>query len=330
MLAFVPSKAPWARMAVVTALALFLVLVPLLGTGYHYKLLTLVFMSIALAEAWNLLGGFAGYISFGHVAFFGLGGYATAILMAQLQWPFALAALGGSLIVALFALVLGTPLLRVRGHYFAVVTFAVGEVMRELANNLNFLTGGGMGLQVPLFPGGVLEQNRFFYFVMLALMAATIVTTYFVARSRVGYGLRAIREDEDVASALGVNVGLHKVAALVLSAFFVGVAGSIYAYWVTFLEPADLFSLNYSVNMVIMAVLGGSGTVLGPVLGAVVVMILNEVLWSNFLELHNAFLGLVLIAVVMLMPRGLLDFFRRDRKTSVLRTLRLNLQRYRV
>jgi branched-chain amino acid transport system permease protein len=202
--------------------------------------------------------------------------------------------------------------------------------MRELASNFNLLTGGGMGLQVPLFPGGVLEQNRFFYFVMFALAAMTIVATWLVARSRFGYGLRAIREDEDVASALGVNVHRHKLAALVLSALCVGLAGSVYAYWVTFLEPADLFNLNYSVNMVIMAVLGGAGTVLGPVIGAVVVLFLNEVVWSSFLELHSAFSGLILIAVVLVMPGGLLAFFQRSRQIGVRATLRANVRRYRI
>jgi len=325
-------KAAWTQPATFAVLALVLVtvlvIVPLFGSGYQYRMLTLLFMWVALAQAWNLLSGFTGYFSFGHVAFFGLGGYATGILMARLGWPFPAATAGGSLLAALFALVIGLGLMRVKGHYFAVASFAVAAAVRELVNNLHFLTGGGMGLQVPLFPGELLGQNRFFYFTMLALAVVTTLTAWLVARSRFGYGLRAIREDEDVAGALGVNVHVHKLFALVLSAFFVGLAGSIYAYWVTFLEPLDLFNLNYSVNMVIMPVLGGAGTVAGPVLGAAVVFFLNELFWSFFLELHSAFSGLLLVIVVLFMPRGLLDFFRSARKSTVVAALKANLQRY--
>jgi len=314
--------------------------VPFVGSGYVVRFLTELFMLIVLAQAWNLIGGLSGYISFGHVVFFGLGAYATGLLMVRLGLPFAVALAGAALLAVTFAVLIGLPILRLRGHYFAIATFGVAEGMRQIVTTASGLTGGGMGLNVPpLRPppflaaalgGNVAASSGLYYYLMLALLVVTMLVTWLVMHRRLGFGLRAIRADEDAAAVLGVDCTRYKTIAFALSALFPALAGGIYAIWFSYIDPVTVFGLNFSVTMVIMTLLGGIGTLWGPVVGGVLLSVVGEVLWGKFLELHSAFLGAVLVLVVIFLPRGVVATAREGRKALTPAAIRRNLRRYSV
>jgi len=309
-------------------LAVFLVGVPFLLTGYWVRVLTDVFMYAILAGAWNLIAGYAGYPAFGNVVFFGTGAYTTAILMVKVDLPFLVSLLAGGLFSFLYAGLLGPPVLRLKGHYFAIATVALDLATREVVFNMTGLTGGGSGLTLPLSP---LSPKAFFgriYFLMLGILLLTILVTLVISGSRFGYGLRAIRADEDGAATLGVNTTLYKTAAWALSALFTGLAGGTYAYWTTYIEPSVVFDMRIAAQFTIMVFLGGAGTVLGPVLGAVILVLLSDLIWSRFLHLHTAILGFIIVLVVVFLPRGLMDFFTGGRFD--LASLRRSLQEHRI
>lgn len=324
----------WLKPALAAAVAALVAAIPVIGTGYMIRFSTTVLMYIGLSQAWNIIGGYAGYISLGLVGFLGLGAYATGVLMAKGEWSFLPALLLGGGLSALVSLVVGAVVLRLRAGYFAIATFSVAYVVREIANNLTNVTGGGMGLSMPLFPGGIEQINRFFYAVMLVLAALSTLLAWLMGRARLGYGLRAVKADEEAAAVLGVNTTLYKVIAFVLSGLIAGLIGGAYGYWLTFLDPLSMFDPTLSVTVIIMVLLGGAGNWLGVVAGAAIVSILSEVLWSKFLEVHLGFLGALLVAVVLFFPRGLADALTEGGRPrsgrAILACLRQNLTRYRV
>jgi branched-chain amino acid transport system permease protein len=303
------------------------VLAPFLVGRYSLRFLTSIVMFAGLAVSWNIIGGLAGYFSFGHAVFFGIGAYAVAITMTKLGLSFWMGLGMAAVLASMFAVVIGLPVLRLKGHYFALVTLGIGEVVRGVVSNLTTLTGGGGGLSLPIYPGGIDVIYRTFYLLMLGTLLASLVTVYAVLRSRFGYGLLAIREDEDAASMIGVPTTRYKVTAFALSALFFGVFGGIYAYWLTYVEPGDVFDIKISVLTLIMALLGGVGTFLGPLIGAVAFQLLSEVLWHRLLDFHTAFLGALMIVIVLFFPRGLVDVFRGGLGTAVSRTRR-NLSQF--
>ena len=272
-----------------------------------------VFMFVALAQGWNLIGGFAGYPSFGNVVFFGLGGYTTAILMAKSGFAFWAALPVAALVGLLFAVLVGLPVLRLRGHYFAIATLGVAEGTREVVVNVDGLTGGNSGITVPAvganavtsYPG---NTGFYFYFLGLALFATGVV--WVVARSRFGYGLRAIAQDEEAAAAAGIDTTRLKVSAFALSGLLTAMAGAMYAFQQVTIYPTRLFDVDITVLMVIMAVIGGTGTVIGPVLGAVALQFLSEWLRTNYTDLHTMIFGAIIVLAVVLLPMGIVNFTR--------------------
>ena len=231
-----------------------------------------IFMFVALAQAWNLIGGFAGYASFGQVVFFGVGGYFTAVAISHWHLSFWVALLLSGVVAALFATLIGIPLLRLKGHYFAVATLGVAEGMREVVTNLPDLTGGGAGITVPTVGDNATTAylgNDGFYLLFLGLAALSVLVTALVARNKFGYALRAINQDEDAAAAMGINTTRMKVLAFALSGFITGLVGASYAFQQVTIFPERLFDVDITVLMIIMVIIGGSGTVLGPLLGAV-------------------------------------------------------------
>jgi len=296
------------------------------------RTVTAIFMFIALAQAWNLIGGFAGYASFGQVAFFGVGGYFTAIAMSRWHTSFWTALVLSGIVAGLFATLIGFPLLRLRGHYFAIATLGVAEGMGELVTNLPGLTGGGAGITVPTVGKDATTPylgNDGFYLLFLALAALSVLIAGLVSRSKFGYGLRAIHQDEDAAAAMGVGTTLLKVLAFVLSGFIIGLVGSSYAFQQVTIFPERLFDVEISVLMVIMVVIGGSGTVLGPLLGAVALQFLSEYLRQHFTDLHIFILGAIIILAVMLLPQGAVNYVREARRTGEW-SLLANIRRYRL
>ena len=314
-------RSPW-RAAVVALAVVIAVLAPFLVGRYSLRFLTSIVMFAGLAVSWNIIGGLAGYFSFGHAVFFGIGAYAVAIAMTKAGLPFWVGLGLAAVVATTFAVVIGLPVLRLKGHYFALVTLGIGEVVRGIVSNLTTLTGGGGGLSLPIYPGGIDVIYRTFYLLMLGTLLASLVTVYAILHSRFGYGLLAIREDEDAASMIGVPTTRYKITAFALSAMFFGIFGGIYAYWLTYVEPGDVFDIKISVLTLIMALLGGVGTFLGPLIGAIAFQVLSEVLWHRLLDFHTAFLGALMIVIVMFFPRGLMDVFRGGLRTAVSRTRR--------
>lgn len=258
-----------------------------------------------LAQGWNIIGGFTGYASFGNSVFFGLGTYGTAVAMVQFHLSFALGLVIGAAVAVAFAVLIGLPVLRLRGHYFAITTLALSEAVAAIISNLD-IAGRNQGLILPLIRG-----DTMFYELSLGLMVLATLTVLWLARSRFGFGLIAIREREDAAEVMGIPTTRYKVMAFALAALFSALAGGIQAYYLTFIDPASAFDLSLNVRMIIMAVFGGAGTVLGPVIGAFLLSGVSEVLASYITGAASLFFGLVIIAAVLFTPKGVLDAARR-------------------
>ncbi|OOG50753.1 branched-chain amino acid ABC transporter permease [Polaromonas sp. C04] len=263
-----------------------------------------------LAQGWNIIGGYTGYASFGNSVFYGLGAYGVAIAMVQWHLPFEVGMVFGVLLAVVFAVLLGIPVLRLKGHYFAIATLALSQVMAAIVSNIP-LAGQNIGLVLP-----PLNNDRLFYELSLGLLVIATLTIFWLTRSRFGFGLIAIRENEEGAAVMGVNTTLYKVMAFALSGIFSALAGGIHAYWITFLDPDSAFDISLNVKMIIMAVFGGAGTVLGPIVGALSLSAISEFLSSEVTSIAGLFFGIVIVAAVVLMPRGLADMLRRFRKTG--------------
>jgi branched-chain amino acid transport system permease protein len=296
-------------------------LVPLNASGYWMNLLTTLFIYATMATAWNLIGGYTGYAAFGNIAFFGGGAYATAEFMLKAHWPFLLSVLMAGVTMALYGALIGLPVLRLRGHYFAIATLGVAIATREITNNLEFFSAS-RPFNLPLT-----NNPNLFYFLALGLLVFAIVLSFVISRSKLGYGLVAIRENEDAALVMGVDTTRYKVTAFALNAMLCGFAGGIYSYWHTTIDPPTAFDLTNNVRLIIMAVLGGIGTPLGPVLGAALLTAIQETLWKSFTNLHAVFFGASIIIVVLLVPRGLVYLIRQKFSWRVFTR---NLRQYRA
>jgi branched-chain amino acid transport system ATP-binding protein/branched-chain amino acid transport system permease protein len=275
---------------------------------YGQSVLILVFLLAIMASGWNIIAGFTGYVSLGQSAFLGIGAYTTALLSLRLDVsPLVLAPLGG-IAAAAVAAVLGATVMRTREHAFVIITIALLFLFQTLALNLEGITGGSNGLTLPLPTWDRDLGNLPFYYAMLALMGCSILLPWWIRRTKFGMGLVAIREDEDKAAAIGVRTSAYKVLSFVASAVLIGVAGGVYAYFLTFIDPRGMFDILVSVQIVLAALLGGRGTIWGPVLGAFVVVPLDE-LTNDVAAAEGAHLfafGLALGAVVLFLPRGVI------------------------
>ena len=291
-----------------------------------------IFMFVALAQAWNLIGGFAGYACFGQVVFFGIGGYTTAVLMVHLSASFWVAMAASALGAALFGVLIGLPLLRLKGHYFAIATLGVAEGMREVVTNIPRLTGGGAGITIPTVGDEATTTylgNDGFYLLFLAVAALALLIGMLVSRNKFGFALRAIHQDEDAAGAMGINTTRAKVLAFSLSGLITGLVGASYAFQQAVIYPDRLFDVEITVLMVVMVVIGGSGTVLGPLVGAVVLQFLSEYLRVNFTDLHTFILGTIIIIAVVFLPQGFVNYLREARRSGDY-SLLSNVRRYRL
>jgi len=278
----------------------------LFGDNYLLRLATTVAMYVALATAWNIVGGFSGYPSFATAAFFGLGAYAGGIALSH-GVPLVAAWAGAGVVTALFALLLGLAILHLRGHYFAIGSLVVADVLREVTNSWTTLTGGGMGLNVPLVGGSSTTQAQLFLIAMATVAVLALLAALWISGARLGVALRCIEQNEDAAQVIGVDTRRAKVTAFAVSSLFIGMAGAIYASWTTYIDPTDVYDVSLSVKPIIMALLGGVGTIVGPVIGAFVFLGLEELIWRNSLEFHAGILGLLVVALVLFLPGGLRD-----------------------
>jgi branched-chain amino acid transport system permease protein len=278
---------------------------PLFGGPYALRLGTIACLYAILALSWNVVGGFAGYPSFATAAFFGFGAYVTGVLLTN-GVPLAASVLAALIASFVLAALFGTVLLRLRGHYFAIASLSLVEVLREIVNNATDLTGGGMGLNIPLASGsGVLADATFFFYAMWGLLLATALVVIAVFASKLGFGLACIRQNETAANMVGLNATLYKSVAFGLSACFVSAAGGIYAAWVHYIDPSDVFDILYSVKPIVMALMGGLGSPFGVVCGALLYLGLEEVVWRNYIQIHSGVLGVLIVMLLLFLPHGL-------------------------
>ena len=300
--------------------------------GGELRAVATIFMFIALSQAWNIIGGFTGYASFGQVVFFGMGGYFTAVVMLKWNFSFWLALVLSGCFAALFAILIGQPLLKLKGHYFAIATLGVAEGMREVVINLPDLTGGGAGISVPI--AGKFAKTQYlgdggFYLLFLALAIFALGIGTLVSRNKFGYGLRAIHQNEDAAAAVGINTVRSKVMAYALSAFITGIVGASYVFQQITIFPERLFDVEITVLMIMMVVIGGSGTVLGPLVGALGLQFVSEYLRQHFTNAHTFILGGIIIVAVILIPQGAVNYLREGRRTKDY-SLLTNIRKYRL
>jgi branched-chain amino acid transport system permease protein len=288
-------------------LMVFLLIFPAFKIPYINTFLIILFMYILLAQSYDLLAGYTGYINMGHIAFFGLGAYTFGILWER-GFPLYFSFIGGALIAVIFALLMSFPFFRLKGAYFSLAAFAMIKLMEHLTLNLGFLTHGSDGLKV-------LEGNRMIpmYYFSLLLVVAVLVVTYLITRSRLGLAMASIREEEEIAMDFGVPVLRVKTTAMVISASFAGLMGAFYTWYTIFINASMVFGTEIALMPIAMAMLGGSGVIIGPVVGATFLFIIEETLWTKLAYLHTAAYGLVIILVGIFMPGGLVRLgpFRR-------------------
>ncbi len=271
---------------------------------FFLRVATEALMWVGLAVAFDVLAGYTGYLNFGHGAFFGIGAYATAILMVKAGWPFVPAVAAGGVAAAAGAVIAGLPTLRLRGAYFAIATWALSRGIQQLALMMP-IAGGPDGMRLPPF-----LQPRFFYWVMLGVVGGSFLALWFLLeRAPFGLKLKAIREDEQGAKALGLNPTRLKIQAFVLSAVPTALIGGVFAYWVTFIDPASALGDLVSDQALVMVVFGGMGTLIGPVVGAVLIFAFKTIFWAYLADyevLYLIILGATIALSVVFLPDGVL------------------------
>ena len=269
-----------------------------------------VFMFVGLAESWNLLGGYTGYVSLGHIAFFSTGAYTTAVFMNRFGIsPFITAILGG-LFSAVLAALVGYPVLRLKGAYFTISSLLLAVVMQLIFMNWDFV-GSSTGLWYKLLPVSIEANRVLFYEAMLIVATAITLVVRYVERSKFGAGLVAIREDEDVAKTMGINAPWLKMKAFILGAYLAGVVGGIYGYYMSYVHPEVTFSMNTSLLILLMSFFGGCRSWSGPLLGAVVLSLANQLIVTFIgAEISRILYGLLLVVVIIYMPDGVMQYAR--------------------
>jgi len=290
---------------------------PIVGGLYNYvmQVATIALMWVALATSWNLIGGYAGYISLGNNVFFGIGGYLAGALLVYQGWsPFVTALLAG-LVGFLVGLMVGLITLRTRGPAFIIATIALLLMAALIFDNWE-LVGGANGLSLPLpqFPRDWARAP--FYLAMLIAAAGSVVLSWKVAHSKLGLGLRALAQDEVKAEVLGIDTKRYKIIAFALSGIFPAVVGAIWGYSLTYLRPSIFFTIGIAAQMVLMAIIGGRATVAGPAVGAILLVTLNEASVSQFgsSELNIVVTGGILIVVLLFFPLGIVGSLRQRGK----------------
>jgi branched-chain amino acid transport system permease protein len=288
--------------------------------GYAIRVLTLLLLFAAMAQSWNIVGGLANQISLGHAAFFGIGAYASTILLIKFGWSPWLGILIAMVLAGLTGGLLSIPTMKLRGHYFALATLAFGEVMKAIANTWSSLTGGPVGISVPFFPNGGFALMQFkssipYYFIMLGAFTITTFIFWKISRSKLGYELRAVKANVDSAEVIGINTTRTKIIAAVISAALMGACGVLYAQFNFFFDPDSAFSLvGVSIRVALICIIGGIGTIFGPLIGVCFLLPLEEIFnallsgkGSGYSQLAY---GVILIGIILLEPKGLTALFK--------------------
>lgn len=289
---------------------------------YPQHVMILIFLYAMMGLAWNIIGGYAGQVSLGDATYFGIGAYTTAVLLRDLNLsPWAGMALG-ALNAVVISLILGYPCFQVRGHYFAIATITLNEVVATIFTNWEFV-GGAVGIYVPILPESFINlqfhrSKAPYYYIALAMLILAVLLNLWLGRSRLGYYFRAIRADQDAARALGIDITRYKLIAYAMTAALTSLGGSFYAMYVLYIDPTSAFAFSISLLVVLVAVLGGVGTVAGPIIGSVILISLSEgtrVLFGGTgRALDVAIYGLLVMLVSVLQPQGLVAWFKTLRR----------------
>ena len=306
------SNMKWGFIVILGAVILILPLLPFASN----KVLTIMiqmFIVASLAASWNILAGYAGQINLGHAAFFGLGALTMRFLWLS-EYPFVLSFLAGGIVATIFALIIGAPALRLKGIYFAIGTLALAEVLRVTVGNV---LPGISALPAPELIQYALAPR---YYLIGGLWGVVVGTSYLISRSRLGMGMVAVREDEEAAGSIGIDTFRHKLSAFVISAFFAGLTGSAFAYYHVSYYPQFTFNPVWTFDALIVTFIGGIGTLTGPMIGAVFFVLIRDVLTTSLTNFHLIVFGILIIAVVLLLPGGLLALWIRAARSRAMRT----------
>jgi branched-chain amino acid transport system permease protein len=286
---------------------------------FYLNILVLILFYAAASSAWNLVGGYAGQLSLGHAAFFGIGAYTSTLLYLNFGISPWLGLLVGGVLAVIFAIAISYPCFRLQGPFFCLATIAFAEVMRILATHFREITQGGVGLTIPFRPGlsnFLFADKAAYAFIAYVFLLIMIGISLLIERARAGYYLSALRDDEEAAEATGVNTSWLKLWVMMVSAFFTAAAGTFYAQYLTFIDPDIVFSLGFSIHLAMLAIIGGMGTILGPILGSFILTPLDAFLrgWLGGLYAGLGFLvyGFILIVVVIYLPDGLIKWLRQS------------------
>lgn len=307
----------WLRWLVAALIGLALLLFPFVADPYSVALAYTLFISVALAQSWNLIGGYSGLASLGQVAFFGLGAYTTALLLTRSGVSFFVAVVASGLIATLFAVAISLPVFRFRGIYFSIGTLVLSEALRIWMINWS-LTGGAQGIDLPL---DNIPDPTSFYYIGLAVAAGATGVIALILHTKLGIGLRAIRDNEDAAQNMGVNTFRVKLSALAISAFIAGLAGGIHAVYLGTIEPYSIFSVTWTITAINIVIIGGIGTLFGPIIGALFSTFLSEAL-KDYQSLHLIIAGLILILVIRFLPSGIWGQLRRISWRGILKVMK--------
>ena len=297
---------------------LLLLLFPLVITQtYLIHVMILVFMFGMLGVAWNIMGGYAGMFSFGQAAFFGIGAYTSSFLLVTFQVNPWIGLIAGGVVAALMAAAIGYPCSNLRGHYFAIATIAFGEIVRIHFNNWK-LVNAAEGITIPMvnesLANFMFHSSKLpYYYIILAFLLLALVICYFVANSKMGYYFRAIKESHDVAEVLGVNVVRYRLIAIMVSAFLSAMAGTFYAQYILYIDPESVMLLAISVQIVLISMLGGAGTIMGPVIGAAILLPISELtrIWLGHkgTGVDMLIYGFLITLISVYQPQGIWGLF---------------------
>jgi len=300
---------------------LFLIVLPLLvKNAYFIHILIMIFIYAIVAEAWNILGGYTGQISLGNAIFFGVGAYTSSVLLINFKVNPWIGMILGGICAIILAILIGLPVFRLRSHYFVIATLAAGEIFTVIFLDWDYVKGA-TGLELPLIEdslkGMTFSYNKIgFYYIGLGILTIIVTLLYLITKSKLGYYFKTIKEEEDAARSIGIDTTLYKLVAISISAFFTAIAGTVYAQYLLFIDPTMVFPTYLSVKFVLVAALGGSGTILGPILGAFILIPISEITRVFFggggQGLDLLFYGALIVFVALFKPGGLITLFQKN------------------
>jgi len=298
------GKARTIELAVGVVLLAFLLAAPSFVT--RLSVLFFILNWVVLSESFNMFAGLTGYVNFGHVVFYGVGGYVGALLMANAQVSPYLAVLVGGLGSALLALSISLPTTRLRGAYFAIATLSINEAMFVIFDNWDAV-GSAPGFTLPVSYYLPLQQ----YYAMVVVAVSCVAVMYLLTKSRFGVALQAIRQQESTASSIGINAAYYKTVTLIISGFFAGMAGALAIWQITIIDPPSAFDVTITVTSISMAMLGGLGSIVGPIIGGTILYMLSNYLGLTYPFIHLIVLGVIIVGVVLVIPDGIVGAIRR-------------------